>query len=91
MSIRRQDPVAGVATKSSPNFAPRRIFAQTVMATMGTCMTGKGHTVSGVTADSFICDTQTVKKDDMDKCNFKPYGVLETDLRACSQAQGGCQ
>jgi hypothetical protein len=89
-TIRRQDVVAGVTTPNNRAFAPRRIFAQTSMATMATCMTNKGHTVSGVTADNFDCDGQTVEKADMDKCNFKPYGALEIDLRACSNEQGGC-
>ena len=90
MSIRRQDPVAGVTTPNNKAFAPRRIFAQTSMATMSVCMTNKGHVTSGVTATSFVCDGQTVQKADMDKCNFLPYGVLEVDLRACSNEQGGC-
>lgn len=89
-AIRRTDTLTGIATPSNPAFAPKRIFAQTSMATMGTCMTNKGHVVTDITATSFVSDGETIKKDDMDKCNFSPYGVQATDLKDCSNDQGGC-
>jgi len=88
--IRRQDAVAGIATPQNKAFAPKRIFAATNMASMSVCMTNKGHVVSDVTATTFISDGVTIKKDDMDKCNFSPYGVQATDLMDCSHDQGGC-
>lgn len=89
-TIRRTDTLTGIATPTNKAFAPKRIFAQTSMATMSVCMTNKGHIVSDVTATTFISDGVTIKKDDMDKCNFKPYDTQATDLMDCSHDQGGC-